>query len=78
MGQSTVVNMHRNQFDNKYTAFRIDVAEMERKWALYLREQEEMELLRRASRGIVSVPYEDLKGLYMDNDYMEDEKNYVL
>lgn len=70
--------MHRNQFDNKYAAFRIDATEMERKWALYLREQEEMEFMRRASHGIVSTPYENLEGLYMDNDYMEDEKNYVL
>ena len=67
--------MHRNQFDNKYAAFRIDAAEMERKWTLYLREQEEMELLRRASHGIVTTPYDEL---YMDEDYMNEQQNYVL
>ena len=70
--------MHRNQFNNKYSAFNINAAEMERKWALYLREQEEMEFMRRTSHGMDQTLYVDPESLYMDEDYMNEQQNYVL
>jgi hypothetical protein len=70
--------MNRNQFDNKYSAFNIHAAEMERKWALHLREQEEMEFMRRAAQGTDQTLYVDPESLYMDEDYMNEQQNYVL
>ncbi len=74
--------MNRNQFNNKYTAFNINAAEMERKWALYLREQEEIEFLQRLAiqsqsitDGLTSPTTE---GEYMDDDYIIDQQNYIL
>jgi hypothetical protein len=69
--------MHRNQFNNKYSAFNINAAEMERKWALHLREQEEMEFMRRTAQGPDQTLYVDPE-LYMDEDYMNEQQNYVL
>jgi len=74
--------MNRNQFNNKYTAFNINAAEMERKWALYLREQEEIELLQRLTIQSQSItdglPSPTTEGEYMDDDYIIDQQNYIL
>lgn len=68
--------MHRNQFNNKYSALNINAAEMERKWAVYQREQEEMNFYRIASPDPGTIS-ETTPSYYMDDDYIIDQQNYI-
>ena len=67
--------MEKQQYISKHLNLNIQQSELDRKWRLYVREQEEMELMLRTSQSTTSTSGKDL--LYMDTDYMEDELNYV-
>ena len=47
--------MNRNQFDNKHRNLAIEKAELDRKWRMHLREQEEIEIILEAQRARSTV-----------------------
>jgi hypothetical protein len=71
--------MDRQQYANKHINLNIHQAEIDRKWALHMREQQEIDFALRMSQSassMVGAPlWEEL--LYMSIDYMDDELNYV-
>jgi len=67
--------MDRREYTNKHLGLNIQQSEIDRKWALHLREQEEIDFALRVSQSMSASFWEDY--LYMDLDYMEDELNYV-
>jgi len=71
--------MDRQQYANKHINLNIHQAEIDRKWALHMREQQEIDFALRMSQSASSMVgaslWEEL--LYMSIDYMDDELNYV-
>jgi hypothetical protein len=71
--------MDRQQYANKHLNLNVQQSEIDRKWALHMREQQEIDFALRMSQSASSMVgssiWEEL--LYMDLSYMEDELDYV-
>jgi hypothetical protein len=76
--------MRRDQFDNRHLNLRISQAELERKWQLQLREQEEQQMyealrIQAIAKGLGVGGRGNAEGTansympedYTDNDYVE-------
>ena len=73
--------MRREQFDNMHLNLRISQAELERKWQLQLREQEEQQMyealrIQAIAKGLGvggGVNAEGTANSYMPEDYMDND-----
>ena len=73
--------MRRDQFDNKHRNLQLSQAELERKWQLILREQEERKLYealqqQAAAQGLAGGGG-NFSAAYMPGDYMAESNDYV-
>jgi hypothetical protein len=66
--------MNKQQHQNRAQALNpgINQAEIDRKWRMLVREQEEMLRLQRISSESASHYYDSTENSYVENDYLED------
>lgn len=70
--------MNKNQFIDRYKNSLIHQHEIDRKWKMYLREQEELALMQEAHlRSTMSGIGGGLTQDYMEDSYMIEAVNYV-
>ena len=68
--------MNRNQFEDRLRNLAIEKSEMDRKWRMHIREQEEIVLMLEAQSRVKAAaalsPTSGMGGYVDDNSYIED------